>query len=116
MGLIQDLRHAVRTLMRAPAFATASILTLAIGIGANTAIYSLARALIFKPVAISDPDRVVQINEIQPGSATVPRHAAHAGIRNPDGAWRGLGQGVGHGDAPRRWRSVSCWASPAPPC
>jgi putative ABC transport system permease protein len=61
MGLIQDVRDAVRALTKAPAFAIASILTLAIGIGANTAIYSLAQALIFTPVAIADPDRVVQL-------------------------------------------------------
>lgn len=60
-GLIQDFRHALRGLARAPGFAIASILTLAIGIGANTAIYSLTQALVFRPVAISDPETVVQL-------------------------------------------------------
>ena len=61
MGLIQDLRHAVRALAKAPGFAIAAILTLAIGIGANTAIFSLAQALIFRPLPIPEPNRVVQL-------------------------------------------------------
>lgn len=61
MGLVQEFRYALRALRKSPAFAIASILTLAIGIGANTAIYSLAQALIFRPIAIPEPDRVVQL-------------------------------------------------------
>ena len=56
-----DLRYAFRSLLRTPGFAIAAVLTLAIGIGANTAIYSLTQALIVKPIAISEPDRVVQL-------------------------------------------------------
>ena len=55
MGMMQDLQYALRGLAKAPVFAIASILTLALGIGANTAIYSLTRSLILKPVAIADP-------------------------------------------------------------
>ena len=61
MGLIQDFKLAMRTLKKSPAFAIAVIVTLAIGIGANTAIYSLTQALVFRPIAISDPDAVVLV-------------------------------------------------------
>ena len=61
MGMLHDFRYALRALRKSPAFAIAAVLTLAIGIGANTAIFSLAQSLIFKPIAIPDPDRVVQL-------------------------------------------------------
>ena len=59
MGLIQDLRYALRTLRKSPGFAIAVVMTLAIGIGANTAIYSLTQSLIFRPVAIPEPATVL---------------------------------------------------------
>jgi putative ABC transport system permease protein len=84
MGLIHDVRLALRTLKRAPAFAIASILTLAIGIGANTAIFSLTQALILRPIAIPEPDRVVQLG-VQIFSYQIFRNApqrtsAYAGV------------------------------------
>ena len=60
-SILNDLRYAVRSLRRTPAFTIAAVLTLAIGIGANTAIYSLTQALIVRPIAIPEPHRVVQL-------------------------------------------------------
>jgi putative ABC transport system permease protein len=54
--------------VKTPGFATVSILTLALGIGANTAMLSLARAVFFAPLPFSDPDRLVAIAERRPGS------------------------------------------------
>src|SRR6185312_6594911 len=55
--LTQDLRYAVRTLRTAPAFAAAAILTIAVGIGATTAIFSVVEATLLRPLPYPDPDR-----------------------------------------------------------
>jgi len=60
-SLLTDLRSAIRSLRAAPAFAAATIAILALGIGANTAIYSLVEPILFRRVAVHDPDRLVRI-------------------------------------------------------
>jgi predicted permease len=57
----RELRFAYRSLRRAPGFAVLAILTLAVGIGANSAIFSAVNALLFHPAGISDPGRVVVV-------------------------------------------------------
>ena len=59
--LWQDLRYAVRTLRHNPGFTAAAILSLALGIGANTAIFSLLRALVFRPLPVARPGELVQL-------------------------------------------------------
>lgn len=59
--MINDLRSAVRTLGRNPGFAVVAILTLALGLGANTALFSVADAVLFKPLAYPSPERIVKI-------------------------------------------------------
>ncbi|MGD2218521.1 MAG: ABC transporter permease, partial [Gemmatimonadales bacterium] len=59
--MIQDIRYALRQLARHPAFTVISILTLAIGIGANTAIFSAARAALYQPLPFQHEDRLVRI-------------------------------------------------------
>ena len=64
--LFADLRYSTRALARTPAFAVVAVLTLAIGIGANTAIFSVARAVLWRPMPYPQPDRLVQIWETNP--------------------------------------------------
>jgi putative ABC transport system permease protein len=59
IGLGRDVAYALRLLWRSPGFSAAAILTLALGIGANTAIYTLADATIIRPLRVVDMDRLV---------------------------------------------------------
>jgi putative ABC transport system permease protein len=59
--LAQDARFGLRMLRKNPGFATAAVLTLAIGIGANTAIFSVINGILFRPLPFPEPDRIVML-------------------------------------------------------
>lgn len=77
LNIEQDVRYAVRTLRRSPGFAVVAVLTLALGIGASTAIYSVVDTILLQPLPFSDADRLVYIAEnvpsSVPGRAPFPR-------------------------------------------
>jgi putative ABC transport system permease protein len=81
-SLVEDLRYAVRSLWRAPSFTVAAIATLALGIGATTAIYSMVHTVWLRPLPFRDPERVVRVWEtnlplgIHRFSASVPNFAS----------------------------------------
>ncbi len=66
-GLAQDVRYALRSFAAAPAFALAAVASLALGVGANTAIFSVASALLLRPLPYADAERLVILWNRSPG-------------------------------------------------
>jgi len=58
----QDTRFALRTMLKKPAFATTAVLTLTLAIGGNTAMFTVIRAVLLKPLQYRDSDRLVRIS------------------------------------------------------
>jgi putative ABC transport system permease protein len=65
--LFNDIRYGIRGLLRNPSFALIAIVTLALGIGANTAIFSLVRGVLLRPLPFSEPERLIGIRESKVG-------------------------------------------------
>jgi putative ABC transport system permease protein len=78
--LLQDLKHSLRACVHSPGFVLTVIATLAVGIGANTAIFSVLNAVLLKPIPFPDPDRLVMMMNTSPqgsGPAASPAKFQH---------------------------------------
>src|SRR5436190_8101861 len=90
-----DLRYAIRMLAKRPAFALVAIVTLAVGIGANTAIFSVVNGVLLRPLPYPEPDRIVRLYE---QTSRGPRVSVsypnfrdwHERLAGPGGPFRGL--------------------------
>lgn len=70
--LLRDLRYAVRTIARVPGFAAVVVLTLAVGVGANTAIFGVVNAVLLRPFPFQEPDRLAIAWEVMPRPNDIP--------------------------------------------
>jgi hypothetical protein len=105
-----DTRHALRMLRRSPALAGAAVLTLALGIGANTAMFSAVNAVILRPLPFADPDRLVMLWEENVDRGWYKQTAAPANIAgDADRGGRAAAAHVldDHRESPHRARSAA---------
>jgi putative ABC transport system permease protein len=97
--LLQDLRYGVRTLVKHPGFTLIAVITLALGIGANTAIFSVVYALLLRPLPYHEPERLVMLGETWWGERRVVAYPNFSDWRERARSFEGM--------ASFRWQSFN---------
>ncbi|HTX75641.1 MAG TPA: ABC transporter permease [Terracidiphilus sp.] len=94
---LRDLKHALRSLVESPGFTITAIVTLALGVGANTAVFSVMHAVLLRSLPVADPDRVVYLRTTAPpnGTGTIETaetfsYADYDALRKQTGAMEAL--------------------------
>ncbi len=95
--MLTDLRYAARALARAPGFSLVVVLTLGLGLGASTSLFSIVNASLIAPLPFDDPERLVVVHEVAPGPQGAPNEAAAATFLD----WRARA---------RRFSALAAWA------
>jgi predicted permease len=104
--LRQDIHFAVRTLARRPGFALMALLTIAIGIGATTAVFTLANAVLFRPLPVPEPDRLVAVTEHRVGAVSQGLEGTHLPYDRYV-QYRDASSAIFSGLAAQKWTSFS---------
>src|SRR5438128_1738816 len=113
-SLTNDLRHSIRLLLKSPGFTGIAVAALAIGIGANTAIFSVVNTVLLQPLPYPEPDRLARIGRQFPAgigyTASVPKFMAWRRARSFDGIaaydFGGPGVNLSGGDRPEQVRGI----------
>ncbi len=95
--LLQDVRYGIRTLTRQPGFAATAILTLALGIGATTAIFGVVNAVVLRPLPFDQPERIVVVTNVNTRTGTLNTTVSGPDFRD----WR---------DQSRSFEVMAYWA------
>jgi predicted permease len=119
--LWQDFRYAIRTFWKRPAFASATVLTLALGIGATTAIFSVVYGVLLKPLPFRDAERLVSLRQRAPhgagtnhGPATYLTYRENQQVFEAIGAWDPTEVSITGGGDPERVQALMVSASTLP--
>ena len=119
--LRQDVRYAARVFSKQPAFAAAAVLTLALGIGATTAIFSVVYGVLLKPLPFHEPERLVSLQQIAPhgaganhGPGTYLTYRENHQVFEAIGAWDPTEVSITGGGDPERVQGLLLSASVLP--
>src|SRR5215471_4177248 len=121
-NVMRDVGYAMRTLARSPGFTIAALLALSLGIGANTAMYSIVHAVMLRPLGVREPDRLVRVYEsnlsrnFSAFSASVPNYLSWAvQARSMDlAAFQEYAASLTQNDGPERLDGMAASASLLP--